>query len=191
MTERFSSVLLYLRNQFRVNLFQIEFEQFGDAVLLHGDAVEDVGGSMVPRRWVMTMNWSCRSPGAGTARSGRRWRHPARLDLVEDAEGRGVDGEDGEIDADGHQRLLAAGQGFQVLDDLARRGHPDADAAGEHVAFIFQHKAGLAAAEQLGKDTAKFSLMARKLSVKMSFIWPDRLVIILVSSFLLPSTSST
>ena len=37
-------LLLYLRNQFRVNLFQIEFEQFGDAVLLHGDAVEDVGG---------------------------------------------------------------------------------------------------------------------------------------------------
>ena len=44
LTERFNSVLLYLRNQFRVNLFQIEFEQFGDAVLLHGDAVEDIGG---------------------------------------------------------------------------------------------------------------------------------------------------
>ena len=41
------------------------------------------------------------------------------------------------------------------------------------------------------KTRPKFSLMARKLSVKMSFIWPDRLVIILVSSFLLPSTSST
>ena len=38
------AILLYLRNQFRVNLFQIEFEQFGDAILLHGDAVEDVGG---------------------------------------------------------------------------------------------------------------------------------------------------
>ena len=44
LTERFNSILLYLRNQFRVNLFQIEFEQFGDAVLLHGDAVEDIGG---------------------------------------------------------------------------------------------------------------------------------------------------
>ena len=41
------------------------------------------------------------------------------------------------------------------------------------------------------KTRPKFSLMARKLSVKMSFIWPDRLVIILVSSFLLPSTSYT
>ena len=156
MTERFNSILLYLRNQFRVNLFQIEFEQFGDAVLLHGDAVEDIGGLHG-------------AAAVGDDDELGLVAHPAQilrkaddvgviqrgLDLVEDAEGRGVDGEDGEIDADGHQRLLAAGQGFQVLDDLARRGHPDVDAAGEHVALIFQHKAGLAAAEQFGKDAAK------------------------------------
>ena len=50
---------------------------------------------------------------------------------------------------------VTAGQGFQILDDLARRGHPDADAGGEHIALIFQHQAGFAAAEQLGKDAAK------------------------------------
>ena len=32
---------------------------------------------------------------------------------------------------------------------------PDADAAGEHVTLIFQHKAGFAAAEQFGEDAAK------------------------------------
>ena len=77
------------------------------------------------------------------------------LDLVQDAEGRGVDGQNGEVDADGDKRLLAAREGFQVFDDLARRGHPDADAAGKHIALVFQNQAGLAPAEQLGKDPAK------------------------------------
>ena len=96
MTERFNSILLYLRNQFRVNLFQIEFEQFGDAVLLHGDAVEDVGGLHG-------------AAAVGDDDELGLVAHPAQvlreaddigiiqrgLDLVEDAEGRGVDGEDG------------------------------------------------------------------------------------------------
>ena len=41
-TERFN--LLYLRNQRRVNLFQIQLEQFRHAVLLHGHTVQDIGG---------------------------------------------------------------------------------------------------------------------------------------------------
>ena len=77
------------------------------------------------------------------------------LDLVQNAERSRVDRQNGKVDADGHQRLFAAGKGLQILDDLARRGHPDADAGGEHIALIFQHQAGFAAAEQLGKDAAK------------------------------------
>ena len=41
-TERFN--LLYLRNQRRVNLFQIQLEQFRHTILLHGHAVQDIGG---------------------------------------------------------------------------------------------------------------------------------------------------
>ena len=42
MTERFPP--LYLRNQRRVNLFKVELQKFRHAVLLHGHAVEDIGG---------------------------------------------------------------------------------------------------------------------------------------------------
>ncbi len=69
--------------------------------------------------------------------------------------GAGFDRQNGKVDADSHQRLLAAGKGFQIFDDLARRGYPDADAAGQHIAFVLQHKAGFAAAEQLGEDAAE------------------------------------
>ena len=95
-TERFN--LLYLRNQRRVNLFQIQLEQFRHAVLLHGHAVQDIGGLHG-------------AAAVGDDDELGLVAHPAQvlrkaddigviqrgLDLVEDAEGRGVDGEDGEI----------------------------------------------------------------------------------------------
>ena len=77
------------------------------------------------------------------------------FDLVQDAEGRRVHRQNGEVDADGHQRLLATGQGSQVFDDLARGRHLNFDAAFQHVQLVVQLEAGGAAAEQLGEDAAE------------------------------------
>ena len=71
------------------------------------------------------------------------------FDLIQEAEGRGIDVEDGEVDRDGDQRLLAAGKGAQVLDDLARGRDLDLDAGFQHVAFVGEVQACVAAAEQL------------------------------------------
>ena len=137
-------------------MLQVQFEQFGDAVLLHGDTIQHVGGLHG-------------APAVSDDDELRLIAHPAQvlgkpahvgviqrgLDLVQNAERSRVDGQNRKVAADGHQRLLAARESFQVLDDLARRCHPDANAAGEDIALVFQDQAGLTAAEQLGKDTAK------------------------------------
>ena len=137
-------------------LSQIEHQHFGNALLLHGHAVQDIGGlhgaaavgdddelGLIAHPAQIL----CKAADIGIIQSG--------FDLVQDAERCRVDGQDRKIDADGHQRLLAAGKGFQILDDFARRCHLNANAAGKHIAFILQHKAGFAAAKQLGKDAAE------------------------------------
>jgi len=71
------------------------------------------------------------------------------LDLIEEAERRGVDAQDGEIDRDSDQRLLAAGKRGQVLDDLARGRYFNFNAGFQHVRFIRQVQPRMTAAEQL------------------------------------------
>ena len=113
-TERFN--LLYLRNQRRVNLFQIQLEQFRHAVFLHGHTVQDIGGLHG-------------AAAVGDDDELGLVAHPAQIlrkaadigiiqggfDLVQDTERCRVDGQDRKIDADGHQRLLAAGKASRFL----------------------------------------------------------------------------
>ena len=73
------------------------------------------------------------------------------LDLVHDAKGGGAHLEDGEVEGDGHEGLLAAGEQGEHLEGLARRLHPDLDAAAQDVVGILQLQGGPAAAEQLHK----------------------------------------
>lgn len=108
-------------NKVRAHIIQIQAQNLRHAVLLHRDAVEDVGGLH-------------RAAAVGDDNELGAVRHAAQilriardvyvvqrgLDLIEEAERRGVDAQDGEIDRDSDQRLLAAGKRGQVLDDLAR-----------------------------------------------------------------------
>ena len=113
-TERFN--LLYLRNQRRVNLFQIQLEQFRHAILLHGHAVQDIGGLHGAAAMsnddelglvAHPAQILCKAADIGIIQSG--------FDLVQDTERCRVDGQDRKIDADGHQRLLAAGKASRFL----------------------------------------------------------------------------
>ena len=90
-------------------MLQVQFEQFGDTVLLHGDTIQHVGGLHG-------------APAVGDDDELRLIAHPAQvlgkpahvgviqrgLDLVQNAERSRVDGQNRKVDADGHQRLLAA-----------------------------------------------------------------------------------
>ena len=51
-----------------------------------------------------------------------------RLYLIDENERRGIDPQDGKVDADGHKGLLAAGKGGKILDNLAGRLHDNLDA---------------------------------------------------------------
>ena len=78
-----------------------------------------------------------------------------RLDLVHHAERRGVDLENGEVERDGDERLLAAREQRERLERLARRLDLDLDAAVEHGVLVLQLKRGLAAAEELEEGLLK------------------------------------
>ena len=88
-------------------MLQVQFEQFGDTVLLHGDTIQHVGGLH----------------GAPAVRDDDELRliaHPAQvlgkpahvgviqrgLDLVQNAERSRVDGQNRKVDADGRLREL-------------------------------------------------------------------------------------
>ena len=74
------------------------------------------------------------------------------FDLIEEAERRGIDVENGKIDRNSDQCLLAAGEGAQVFDDLARGRDFDFDAGFQHIAFVREVEPRMAAAEQFFKD---------------------------------------
>ena len=78
-----------------------------------------------------------------------------RLDLVHDAKWRGMDFQNGKIQGDGNEGLLAAREQRDRLERLARRLHLDLDAAGEHIVFVLQLERRLAAAEELQKCLLK------------------------------------
>ena len=71
------------------------------------------------------------------------------VNLVHDAEGRGVDLQNSEVQGDGHHRLLPAGEGLQGLHGLPRRLGLDVDAAVQHMLRVLQLQPGLAPAEEV------------------------------------------
>ena len=71
------------------------------------------------------------------------------LDLVHDHEGGGAHLQNGEIQRDGHEGLLSAGQEGEHLQSLAGGLHLNLDAAVEDVIRVLQFQGGPAAAEEL------------------------------------------
>ena len=77
------------------------------------------------------------------------------LDLVEDAEGGGVDLQNGEEQSNADEGLLTTRELHEVLDDLSGRGGLDLDTGFQHVLGIRQGDLGRAASEQLGEGHGK------------------------------------
>ena len=72
-----------------------------------------------------------------------------RLDLIHDAKRRRMHLQNGKVQRDGDERLLAAGEQRDRLERLAGRLHLDLNAAGKHIVLILQLQRRLAAAEKL------------------------------------------
>ena len=106
---------------------EAQAEDLGDALLLHGDAVEDIGGFHRAAAVGDDDELGLVAEGMEVAGEALDVAVVQRgVDLVEHAERRGPDLEDGEIERDGDEGLLAAGEQRDGLDLLA--GRLDADA---------------------------------------------------------------
>ena len=118
-------------------------KELRDALFLHGDAVHDVGffhgaaavGDQDELGVVRHVPHVLGEAGDVDVVEGR-------FDLVEDAERRRCDLQDGEQQGDGGQALLTAGQKVDVLDVLARGLDLDADGTFEDVRLIFEDQSG-------------------------------------------------
>ena len=86
-----------------------------------------------------------------------------RLNLVHDAEGRGVDLQDGEVQGDGHKGLLSAGQQGDGFQSFPRRLGLDLNAAVQDVLRVLQLQLGLSAAEHL--DEGGLEALVQKLEL--------------------------
>src|SRR5699024_1308102 len=163
----FFSVDVDSGHQRRVHLVEVQLEQLGNAVLLHGHAIEDVGGlhgaAAVGDDDELGL---AADPPQILGEADHVGVVQGGLDLVQDAEGRGVDRQDGKVDADGDEGPFPAREGFQVLDDLARRADFDLDAAAQHVALVLEGEGGLPAAEQLGEDPAELGVDGGKVAAE-------------------------
>ena len=112
--------------------------------------------SIVSLLWVMTMNWVSSDISRSSVDEAQGVDVvERRVDLVEDAEGRGLGAEEREEQRDRGQRLLAAGHQHQVLQPLARRAGDDLDAALQQVLLVEQAHLGLAAAEEAREGLAE------------------------------------
>lgn len=105
-----------LTDQISGNVFKVKAQDLGNTILLHGHAVQHI---------------SCFHGAAAVGDNDElgAFGHAAQIlriarnvhivqcsfNFVQDAERRRVDGQNGKINADGHQRLFAAGQSRQVL----------------------------------------------------------------------------
>ena len=120
-----------------------------DAGLLHGDA--EPGGGGLDGRWVVRDD-----DELGVLRAGFEHLdialHVAAVErgveLVEDAEGAGLDLEKREQERAGRQRALAAGEELEALGFFAGDADVDVDAGFEDVVGVGELEVGLAAAEE-------------------------------------------
>src|SRR5512140_197338 len=124
----------------------------GDPVLFHRDPVQDVGQLHRP---LVVRDEEVLVPVRHLAHQGVEPVYVGvvqrRIDLVEQAEGRRLDEEDGEDEADGGERLLPAGEAAERERFLAGRLDEDSDARLEEVFLVNQAQRGAPPLEQPGK----------------------------------------
>jgi len=126
---------------------------FGDALLFHGDAVEDVG----KRHGPLVVG---DDDELGLVR--HLFQHflktddvrfvERRVDFVEQAERTGPDFEDGEHESDGSQRFFTAGKKGEVLHPFAERVGADLDPGFQNIGLVGELQFRLSPAEQAGED---------------------------------------
>ena len=138
--------------QFLGHIVQIDGQYLADALLLHGDAVEDVG--LLHGAPAVGDDDELGLPRQAPHIPGHPdniWLVQSGFDLVHDAEGRGMDFQNGEVQGNGHECLFAAGQQRDGFEGLPGRLGLDLDAAAQDVVLVLQLQAGGAAAEEVGK----------------------------------------
>src|SRR5512141_1152885 len=149
--------LCSLKGRFgRGSVVQFDGDGAGDPVLFHRDPVQDVGQLhrplVVRDEEVLVPVRHLAHQGVEPVDIGVVQR---RIDLVEQAEGRRLDEEDGEDEADGGERLLPAGEAAERKRFLAGRLDEDPDARLEEIFLVDQAQRGTPTLEQPGEHLAE------------------------------------
>lgn len=134
-------------------LVQADGDQFGDAGLFHGDAVETVGefhGALVVRdeNELRVLGHLANQIVEAIDVRVVEWG----IDFVEQTERAGPNEEHGEDHCHGGERFFAAGEERHALQLLAGGLRHDFDPRFEQVGFVGEDELRLAAAEELGEE---------------------------------------
>ena len=137
---------------------ELHGDEAGDARFAHGDADEVVAG--LHGAFAVGDDDElglCRHVAQEVAEAANVRIIERRVHFVQQAEGRGVQAEEGEDEGEGGEGFFAAGEDAQVFDFFAGRAHSNGDAGIQYVAFR-PGEFGFAAAKEDGEEVGEMAV---------------------------------